>query len=337
MALVNDGRFQRAIQEDTGWHDGTYGYFAVVQGVSIQSHRMVVLARTDGRVLAAWRGPSPDDSGVCSVGDIGLGDGHAAFELKAWPDSSEPLESRIYHGPLSDIGTETEPLAVLDESFTLGSTIQNIAVSSMTVAADLAPGGFIAVAERGKLTRLDGDVPASASSPLAIIDGDVLFESWHPTTLHVMRGSVRKPAELYFGPPDTNLRHFVSDGADMAWLQVYGMESASGPYERAEIWTADYAQTPADMEPRNLAEVEPRVRGMIGGGVYALGAPGPDGELWLEFYDLADGRRRVLRPSPSEMRLRQLLYVSAEEFLVTAVLDGEVKALRIDLTTVPYE
>ncbi len=335
--LVGDARYTRAFSSQVGWHDGTRGWFSVIQGDD--GRRQVLLAATEGPPVAAWRGPDSRDSGLCAIGASAIGDGAAAVGIElGW--NGWPREWRLLHGPLAEIGAMTDPIATLDESILVGAGgVQRLAVSSTTVAAEVQPHGIVMVFEGGEERTLGGFGSAVPGGPqrVRVVGRTVWWEEWlHPTSLAV--GSIDRSAEYFLRnlPGDA----FVSewDGTQTVWLQGYGWEG-SGRYERIEMWTAPYTETAADLRPRLVRELPSWGDAKAGGGVYGFRRSNSDGSRRrIELYDIVDGRRRTFDgPAPDGVITHPPLIVSANELLVLGNYHTQRTIFRVQLASLPYD
>lgn len=332
QVLTQDPSVQRSFS--TGRPMGDPNSFTIVQTrrTDPEQRRMLILARLDGPAFAAWRGPRISAPGVCSAGFLASGDGHAAFLVGILGDTW-PRQERIYHGSLDDIGDATEPVAVLEAPLLFGSnSIQNMAVSSTTVAAELQPSGEVVVIEGGSVRRLGG-----ASSPVngipqnvQVVGRDVFWEDWGP------------PVRLAHGRMDLE-EHVLLDLGDVSVTGVsitaervafqHAADLGDTGWRDVDLWRSPFAVTTAGLAPERVADLPGNGR-FVGGPSLYVEQWRDETTRWLELYDLSDGTLRRLDP-PGDYRLMAPLHVTSEEVLMGVSLGSDPSLMRIQLASVP--
>lgn len=336
--LTDDARFTRAFDDAIGAHDGERGYFELLVGPRIGLGRIVVLAATEGAPVAAWRGPEIDSGNLCAVAAMGSSVSATSVAFEVWlPGDGTPIESRVFHGLLSEVGAATEPIRVLRGDILAGSnSVQTIGVSDTTVALELQPQGAILVLEGGEERWLSGardpDAPGIPQN-IVVVGRDVFWEDWgsNVSVVHGSFGGTTSPLLLAAGG---DVKGFGTDGTTMAWLEGYDRQP-DGAYARLELWTSVHASTPIDLTRRLVRNMDERAPRTVGDGIYAQ-YRNSGLQPRIELYDLADGRKRVFRAPAGSLVLGPPLYVTATEMLVKGVHDGLRTLYRVQLASVPY-
>jgi hypothetical protein len=295
--------------------------------------RMVVIASTDGLAVAAWRGPRVADEGVCIVGETAIGDGYAAVFLET-AFGSFPTRSFLLHAPVDDIGSVTEPIAVVDESVLRGeSAFQNAAVSRSTVAVELQPPGVVYVFEGGAQRQLGGigsDVEGIPQN-VRVVGRTVFWEDWGARVSPAFGGMTQDAA--YLRQVEGDIKSFNATSEGFAWLEGYDRQP-DGSYNRVELWTAPFTDDPASLAPRLVRELPYRANGApFGGGILAIRKTDPHR---IDLYDVADGRLRRYLPPAELILTHHPVYVTESEMLLTEAIGTTPSLYRIDITTLPY-
>jgi len=330
-ALAQEPGWTRAFYSESGGHDGERGYFVAVQSRDGASERVVVLGTTDGSPVAAWRGPPSEAPGVCAIGPVAVGATHAAFIVRLWGEW--PAEDRIYHGPIAELGRVTEPLAVLDESWLPGgNATQNLAASATTVAAEVQPAGFVAVAEEGALARLGGSAGGVVGSPqnVQIRERAVYWEDW-ADRIRTARGSVSEGAAVWFEFSGADAAGTSIDSEWVAWQR--GILGGGGTFADVEVWASPFAEDASDLTPTLITPLEGFHHHAMGAGIYVV-RPANDR---LDLYYLSDGRKRVFHTPPATGVYNAPLYVTADELLVPARNADGRTMLKVQISSLPFE
>jgi hypothetical protein len=333
--LVQDPRYVWAFDERVGVHDGERGYFEIVMAEigDADGHRIVVLAGTQGPPLGAWRGPSLRDPGLCSLGSAAVSARSAALEVTVG-FADFPRQAPIYHGSHAEIGRVTEPIHVLRDDILRGSnSIQRMAVSETTVAAELQPLGAVMVMEGSERRMLSGPESPVRGIPqnVHVVGNLVFWEDWG-RSIQLAFGSLRQTEAIFFGVDGWDVLVSSVSGEAIAWTQgtPVGVDST------VELWTAPYVDTPGAIAPRRVRDLEILTDGLAGGGHYAVHLPDVVG-FRIEVYDLSDGRKRAFRAPDGVALPGAPFYLSTAEMLVKGVSDGRGTLYRIQLASLPYE
>jgi hypothetical protein len=126
----------------------------------------------------------------------------------------------------------------------------------------------------------------------------------------------------------------VTDGTDLAWVQLYEQESAFS-YGRTELWTSPYATDPSALEPRRLsvfptAFTNNRI-GVGFGRVWAFELDAPGGASYVRVYSLA-GDPTLQWPLPADRKFLRPAIVTPTEigFYIerTVMAWARVEAIR---------
>ncbi len=342
LHLAREPRFQRTYDR-VGWHDGTRWWIAVIQSTDAE-HREVVLAPSDGPAVAAWRSPDGWENGLCIIGPNPIGDNAAAFGVQILGEDL-PEQFRLYHAPLTEIGSVIEPIAVRVPSMGVGSSgVQRLSVSRTTVAAEVQPAGVVIVFEGGRSRVLGGALSPTPGTPqrVRVVGRDVWWEDWaHPTSLVV--GSIDQEGSYFRrNVPDDAFVLGIDDG-QMAWLEGFGWGGIVSRYDRLELWTAPYTADTAELRPRRIREIETSGPALLGGGVYGFFGGDPGGtNPRIKLYDLADGRHRNFRSPDGVSVPESPLGITNEEMLLKGRFTVDPfnrfsTLFRIDITRLPYE
>lgn len=313
-----------------GGHDGTRGYFAVVQQRLGHAERVVVLAATDGDPVAGWRGPSSAADGICSVWPVAIStDGAAAAVVASTFGAGWPSRERIYHGSLTSIGSETEPVATLEEALLPGeSAIQALATSATTVAAEVRPAGFVAVVEDGVLqTYAD---PGSSPQNAQVVGSHVYWESWGDSVV-VLQATIDEGPATYLEATDADV---VGTAIGDGWLSWQRTTPPGGPYTASELWASSYQPDAGALEPAAVASLGGFYDWRTGGGAYAIRRVS-GGPQRVELYDLETGDQRTFEMPDGWALLSAPLYVTEDEMLLSARKDGVATLFRVELASLP--
>jgi len=330
------GRLRAA--DDVGDLDEDVGYFSLVVGeaVGVGFPRIVTLMTTDGRTIAAWRGPGLLESGVCQVGTVAVNEGHAAVALRIGvPGIAE--ETQIIVGALEPASSTTEATWVLDDSVLPGSAdIQNFAITSLGLTAEVQPGGFILYFEDETQRRLSGltsPVPGLPQS-VQLVGGHLLWSAWG-STVRVAHASLTDPEEVFLETDGGDLRGFGADEEWMAWQQLYDPQP-DGTFGRVELWASPYARQPEDLAPTlvtTLPNREPQAR--MGGGVYGfLSSRTPDRYTFIR---LGDGERRVLESDAFAGFSSSPVALATTAVMVRGTHEGTSELRVYQLASLPLE
>lgn len=288
-----------------GWFDGDQGYFTVIRGEP-PGRRVVVIARTEGSPVAAWREPPSDLPGACIV-IVGIGDGYAAVMPSFFHGEDRTRDvDYVFHAPIDAIGTTTEPLAIIRPSV----LPQRLAVSSQVIAVWNGP-AIYAIAADGRHGYVSVALPGIAQS-VTVAGPDVMWEDW-AELVRIAHGAVGRPGTLYHRADPADIKGFHTDGVDLAWVQGYDRQP-DGSYARLELWTAPYVADPSELRPRLVRLLDPtRHPSAFGGGWYVTmpGAP------WrIEAVRLEDGTRRQWISSLRGALSYPPIYVTDHEILL---------------------
>lgn len=333
--LATDEAYDRTVIARDGAHDGEHGYFAVVQAPAGTLRRTLVMARTDGTVLGAWRDPPwAGREGVCLVGSPALGEQSASFMVRySNPDGPE-RENRFYRASYEEIGSVTEPVTVLTEEHLFESGIaQEPSVSATTIAIEVQPGGAVYVMQAGglrALVRLPEELTGIRGST-AVVGSHVLWSEGLPGS--IAHGSFTEPTEVYWTVTDVDIMSFDTDGAQVAWVEGHDPSSDWSSYGRVELWVSPYARDPSGLEPRKVRELgKPVTRATVGARHYAF----RDFQDWhqLVAVELDTGRLgRWTLPRDYSVG-RAPLWITDEE---VATASGGDTLFRVSLDAFTYE
>ncbi len=255
----------------------------------------------------------------------------AAFEIDTY-GNGWPGESRIYHAPLDAIGSVTTPEATLD----LGAdSVQHLAVSATTVAAEIEPAGYIAVLDDGAVGRLGGASSAVPGIPqgVQVVGHQVLWEDWEDT-VRIAHGSIDHEAAIYYAVAGTDLKSFATDGTDLMWLKAWDRQPG-GHYNHVELWTSPYDADPTGLSLRKVSDLAENYLGTLGAGIFGMRLIAPVQRV--ELHDFADGRRRTFLIPGSCVVLENPLYVSATDMLLDIACPGHQTLFRVDPSALPYD
>lgn len=334
--LARDPVFPHAIDENVGSHDGERGWFSIVQGDLVG--RVVILLATDGTVAGAWRGPDPrargPDDGICMVGAVAVGEGHAALSMEVGYGEL-PRRSFLYHAALDAIGRATVPIAILDERVLVGTNvIQQIETSATTVAAALQPEGVVLVFEGGEQRTLAGATSATPGIPqrIHVARRTVFWEDWVPP-VRAAYGAMARDEAVFREAVGGDIKAFNATSAEFAWLEGYDRQPDL-TYGRLELWTAPFTADAAMLEPRLVRELPVYDGGQAEAGVFAYRSYPPHR---IELYDLADGRHRTWFAPEGFALFSEPIYISETEMAMSGGIDGGMSILiRVELSSIPY-
>lgn len=316
-------------QPRVGWHDGDHGYFFAIVG---EAPRAVVLVRTDGVALAAWRDPpiNPDDSLVCAVHPTAVGDGYAAVVARSL-DFDSPSTSRevVYWALIDEIG-DAPALGVIELGLNRGQWAD---VSRDIVAVEEQPGGVVvAMGLDGQMEVLFSDEVQGIPQHARVVGEHVFWEDWADLT-RIAHATLGNEATILHRADPGDIKHFHADEDGMAWIQGY--DRPPGPmqeYARIELWAAPLAYDAATLEPRLVATLPQRGLSAYGGGWYVMYVGSPKRLMVIR---VEDGTQREWIPPEPYGVGHPPLYVSDHEMLVASGDGTRGFLLRIDPHTLP--
>ncbi|MEQ8459597.1 MAG: hypothetical protein RIB77_35215 [Sandaracinaceae bacterium] len=176
------------------------------------------------------------------------------------------------------------------------------------VAIFVVPGGDILRVDHDGTTSWLTDT--SMRSPVledAANDLVLLNHGWPDASIWAARG--RELASPFISGGDAAFNPH-SDGADIVWLQAYGLVSGAGRWERTELWTSPFSPDPRELAPRRVVEDAPFNRMYaLGHGVVAAGEPAT---LSLSLWGLT-GERLGALPVPRDTELRGTIILAMGE------------------------
>lgn len=339
LAFPEDDGRERRILANRGSHDGERGYVVFSERPVPGPGRWVtVLAATSGTPAGAWRFPDRSaGGGLCGVVRFGLAPNAAAFGLNISGDPP-PRQVRVYHAPLSEIGSRTEPDVVLGSSDIGGRFSQHVQTSDTTVGIELQPAGRVLIVEEGEARVVEPTAEVGgAPQNVAVLGRHVLWEDWPSTAgVRIAQATIDAGPSVYLAPDGAEVRSFDADGGRMAWLQAYGPKPEGG-YDRLEIWTAMHTPDPADLTPTKVTELPARVGENVAGEFYT-DILFTDGRLSLVMYDLTDGRRKTLALPDPWIPSGGVLYIHDGEVLLgVSHADRGGTVMRMEFGAIPYE
>ena len=275
---------------EPAWFDGTHGYFAqrsIDVPRSTTQHRLV-LVRTDGRVIAAWREPPLipliERNRLCRI-RLGGGDGYVA-PVAIWfngDDRSESLDW-VFHIALEDLDEPpVEPFTVVSP----GQTPQEIHTSEELVVYWTGPTVFGIATDDGRQRLLNAGLSGIPQN-VTVIGDHVWWEDW-AARVQIAHATVDTPAEIFYGVAPGDTKGFQTDGVELMWMEGYDRQP-DGRYDRLELHAAPYTEDPAALDERYVRDMAARTKAVGGGGWYTIRLTEPDR---LHIANTADGTLRV--------------------------------------------
>jgi len=204
---------------------------------------MVMIVDLTGTAVAAWWAPDPAGEGYICLPRVAVGDGFGALYLSYINRRAPDLDwTTVYHAPLDEIGSTTDPIVVLDEG--LPSQPQRLSVSSRVVGAEIQPGAFNMLFADGRWTALWGEPVVGTPQRVTVVGDFAYWEDWQDLQ-RIAFGSLDQPAAWLYRADPAQIRKLNSDGANLAWVQLY-----FEPEIRIELWTAPVVTDAAEFSPR---------------------------------------------------------------------------------------
>jgi len=146
------------------------------------------------------------------------------------------------------------------------------------------------------LLPLPGFSQSGFAGPLTVIGRDAFFAGWAGNG-RAVHASLDGDPELVVEVHGGDVRSFVTDGVDMAWLQT--RSAPEGGFESCEVWTAPHTNVAASLVPRKVADMPAGhcSTGIVGAGYFAYGRGVSDHPYRAEvvLIRLADGAISTLQ------------------------------------------
>ncbi|MCB9604828.1 MAG: hypothetical protein H6720_31290 [Sandaracinus sp.] len=238
-----------------------------------------------------------DDEGedlVCQILSVAFGEGHVAFPLVMTDFGRSHEETWVFHGAVDRPGELEAPVLRLadDELPGFGNVLQRSYVSATTAAFQVQPLGEMWLVEGGVLRRraeAGSEAPNSPQGP-ALVGRHLMWLDFGAKA-KLAHATFDTPSEIFLDVPDADVV-FATDGVDLAWVQGYGWNDATGTYERLELWTAPYVTAPEALVPRRVLDDYAALdtRGVVGARRWVAVI----GNSELEVVDLRDGTRTTM-------------------------------------------
>jgi len=245
---------------------------------------------------------------------------------RSFVDADRNLD-RIYHAPLDDIGSTTEPIGVI-HGFT--STPNHLAVTRRLVLAELQPVAAVAAFAPGRFAAIWSDAVAGIPQSVHGVDD---FAYWldFAGTERIAYGSLDQPAAWLRDIAPGHIRAFGTDGVDLAWVEIRDSPPS------LELWTAPVVFDAAALRPRRVREVQGIQFAGVGGGWFVLMKAEPQR---LEIIELASGRTKTWLAPPGYVVTatgERPNYVTATEIVFDALTPDGAYWVRLDPRTVPWD
>ena len=311
--LEDDERWYRTA-DDVGWHDGSQGYFVLVQATKREplgaGRRITVIATSYGAV-AGFRQPASDSfDGYCGVGSVALGDGFVAFAAGAFRADGSDIVTQLYYERLDDIAAATVPRALLDASaLPIGTVLQRAQVSRHVYAAERQPGGQIFLMKPNG--EFEIQVPDTVPQ-VPVVYGEDVFYMGFGGQVTIERTRFGETPATYLEDASAHLYGPTVTDEGLTWQRAVG--PTPGTATRVDLYHSPYTDDPSELMPRLVANVVPDIDtstrwGSQGEGIYAVpgrtikvrladgavvarplpdgGPPGNNGFLWIAGGEMA--------------------------------------------------
>ncbi len=251
------------------------GPWAWMLAVSAAGHTYDAVGPVAGPLAGIWRRPLRNIAeGGASFGASWhtASQGTAAFAVSHDHDGAH--DERVYVAALHDIGAAEVPRYVVDMRVN-GRGFQRLWVSDIAVLGEVQPDLSL------YLWRLDQDTFQVADDRDAVpglpqnefLVGDrVFYEAWaslDETRLAMTGWDLPTRAVVDITPDDVGA--FVTDGVDMAWVQLYDQD-IEGNYGRIELWGMPVSAEPDPAGHATLIVADMPIRPyepLLGGSLYA--------------------------------------------------------------------
>ena len=197
----------RGLPMDLGWHDDERerGYVSTYG----DGLRIVDL---DRGAIAAWRVRPPGAWGpwACSVHRVGIGDGYGAMYVALRIFGAEDRNrDHIYHAPLDEIGSTTEPIAVIAPGFS--STPQALAVTRRVVLAEMQPVAVVVAFEPDRWGAIWSETIGDGIPQRVRAVGDFAFWLSFAGAPRIAYGSLDQPAAWLRDARPASIRAFDTE------------------------------------------------------------------------------------------------------------------------------
>lgn len=322
--LAADARYaMRTTGAPTARHfDGATGHFAVYLGLPSADGelRAVVLARTEGTPLAAFRAHSVvlADGSACTGLAVGMNGAGSAGTAAHFDRDAIDIRHELFHGPLADWdGALPAPITLTPEMVPAGSLVQDLVASDTTAAYQVQPAGLVMIVEAGRSARR-GRTTTVGGTPteMALHEHDVFWLSWYEgstgSDVWLVHASIDVEAHPLVMVPGSKLWGLGTDGSHLCW--IVETERRMGEPYRGDLHCSPYATETSALSPALVrASVPITVTGTVGSGLYALADwDGVDLTSILYVLDIAGGTMRRFVP-PSTWRFGVPLWVTPTE------------------------
>lgn len=230
----------------SGAHDGVHGYFFFNTDPTPPEFLRVV-ARDDGRVLAAWRDRIAED--FCWV-SLRVGETHGAAFFEDGSLSSFP----VVYAPWSAIASQADPTTTLTPAETGGGHGPDFARMSDR---------FLAVVHdtSGHLTRTDSSgttVTLATAQPVDpfVVESTVLFTMPGPSGFdRIMVAREGSDPEVLREVPGASVRLYGADARGLVWIEASERLPGFEGWGSVVVYQAAFVTARDDLEPRRVVRL----------------------------------------------------------------------------------
>ncbi len=294
-----------------GVHDGARGLVPVIG--EIAGRRVDGVLSTDGGMLVAWREALER---TCGVYRLAVGPGAAAaivmsFDLRG--------DWYLLHASVDDLARVDDPISGAYQALDMATSRDGV-VMQFSLGPDLR--------WCGGRTGFDRVPPSDWTYvvDLALVEPTVLW------TVHEVRSEhpwfdrawlrygtrAQEGRDYYVPPPGYGATAMITDGSDVAWVQVH---DAGDGWGEPELWAAPFTHDAEALRPRRIAalpEIPIRDGARVGGGLYVF-VRRTDDETGsaLTIVELATGTIRTI-PTLGGAAIGTPVYVTADEIAFVA-------------------
>ncbi len=305
----------------SAWTHGGETYFAMSEVSTVDPLITLILARTKGAPIAAWRFPARRSNEICQIVSMAYGDGDVAFALGVG-DETTAYREYIYRAPLERIREVTRPIQTLGEGWNPhGWPTANIHVSGQWTVVSTPTDKFAFMSDN-RILALDGTEDFQTGWILALDSNDIFWQNIDTfldystnirtepqLRIRVTRGNVfGRTSYVDLGPSDADVIGVSITPSHFSWVEAYELAPPRRPdrpdewpprWARYELWTGDTMSEGSPIHRHKLLDLESSSMGAFGGeDFYAQQGACPftprdcryhDLNVW----DLRDGRHLV--------------------------------------------
>ena len=305
--------------DQTGWHDGTRGYFVFRRSApdtTAPGAYWTILAADDGEVIALWSHRFPRDSATfCYLGRVVVGEGRYVVEVF----NENTHEHWIVGGELTDPVGTVRLAGVLSD---LGADVNIMRAGRDHIALQTTGYQVFRLGWDGTVRRIEDSfgVPPDADGPTPVGRATVFNHSGVSNKIMISLDGA--PPEDLVPAPEPAAEpsiHATMDGQTLAWLT--GITRSGGSplgFEAVELWTSPFAPSTEDLRPTRLARMNnPGIHPNIWAGHGHVAVVDDDATV-IRFFRAVDAFETALRAPSGLFWSGEVPYIGPREVVLGA-------------------